>query len=97
LDLRITGTKGVLLLDMERERSEIRLRNGTVLAEDVPSGHGDYECADPVNRWIDLIRGRATENNSPLTVGARSVAVVAALLASGASACPVSVVGGTAT
>jgi predicted dehydrogenase len=73
VDLRIFGRDGMLLLDVERERLELRRRNGENLVVDVPSGEGDYTCDGPPHRFVDLILGRATSSNSDGEVGARSV------------------------
>lgn len=82
VDLRITGTQGTLLIDVERERCELRTRSGAVYATTPVAGDGDYVCEEPVDRWIDLIHGSSAANNSPLIVGARAVTTADALLTS---------------
>ena len=46
---------------------------------------GEYECLVPPARFIDLITGASTENNSDAGVAARSVELIDALLRSSAN------------
>ncbi|KQX05164.1 hypothetical protein ASC59_13235 [Leifsonia sp. Root1293] len=85
VDIRIFGTEGVLLLDTERERMSLHRYDGTKYDLDVPPGSGDYECIVPPNRFIDLITGASTENNSDAEVAARSVELIDAMLRSSAA------------
>jgi predicted dehydrogenase len=85
VDLRLFGTKGMLLLDVERERLELRRRSGLDLVVDVPAGEGDYTCEGPPNRFVDLILGKATSSSSDVEVGARSVELLDAAYRSASS------------
>jgi predicted dehydrogenase len=73
VDLRLFGRDGMLLLDVERERLELRHRSGPDVVVEVPPGQGDYSCDGPPNRFVDLILGRTSTNNSDGEVAARSV------------------------
>jgi len=73
LDIRVFGDEGLLLLDVERERVEVRRRDGEVVDVDVTPGEGAYTCDGPPNRFIDLILGKSERNDSPGEVAARSV------------------------
>ena len=73
VDLRLFGREGMLLLDVERERLEVRRRTGDDIIVDVPAGQGDYTCDGPPNRFVDLILGKIGSNNSTGEIGARSV------------------------
>jgi predicted dehydrogenase len=73
VDLRLFGREGMLLVDVERERLELRHRSGPDVVVDVPSGDGDYTCEGPPNRFVDLILGRTSTNNSDGEMAARSV------------------------
>lgn len=84
IDLRVFGTEGVLLLDVERERAEIRRHDGRRIEVDAPAGAGAYRCDVPPQRFIDLIVGASTENNSPVEVAARSVELLEAIQQSAA-------------
>lgn len=84
LDLRIFGDQGVLLLDVERERLQVRRHDGQHVAIDVPPGEGAYGCEGPPNCFVDLVLGRGI-NHSPGEVGARSVELVDAMYRSAAN------------
>lgn len=73
LDLRIFGRDGMLLLDIERERLEVRRRDGEDFTLPIPAGQGDYRCEVPPNRFVELIRGLSDRNNSTGEIAARSV------------------------
>jgi predicted dehydrogenase len=82
VDIRVFGTNGVLLLDVERERAEFLLHDGREESLLATPGSGNYACSTPPSRFIDLVAGRSTENNSSGDVAARSVELIAALLES---------------
>jgi predicted dehydrogenase len=81
VDIRIFGTKGVLLLDVERERLELRRHDKQHVSVDVPQGEGAYSCETPPERFIDLIKGQG-RNDSPGEVAARSVEMITAMFQS---------------
>jgi predicted dehydrogenase len=85
IDLRIFGSEGMLLLDIERERLEVRRRDGRDAVIDMPPGSGGYSCDKPIELLIDLCLGRAAENRSPGVVGMRAVEVLDAMYRSAAS------------
>ena len=85
IDLRIFGTEGVLFLDIERGRLELRRRDGrdeivAVTAEDL-----GYSCVEPVARFVEICRGRDVGNPAPGLVGQRAVEVLDAMYRSAAS------------
>lgn len=84
VDLRIFGTEGVLMLDAERERLTLSRYDGERVEREIPEGEGEYECIVPPARFIELITGASTENNSTVDVAARSVELIDALLRSSA-------------
>lgn len=90
IDLRIFGTKGILLLDVERERLEVRLHSGQSIVLDVPPGAGGYSCTGPPNTFVDLIQGKGS-NNSPGDIGAKTVEVLEAMHLSAQHGKPVAV------
>lgn len=85
LDLRLFGSEGMLLLDVERERLELRREDGRAHNPPIPSGAGDYSCVGPPNRFVDLILGRATDNPSSGEIAARSVELLDAAARSATS------------
>src|SRR5579863_1963146 len=62
IDLRIFGSAGMLLLDIERERLEVRRRDGRDTVVDMPPGSGAYECEKPLNTLVDICLARPVEN-----------------------------------
>ncbi|MBI2942298.1 MAG: Gfo/Idh/MocA family oxidoreductase [Chloroflexi bacterium] len=88
LDVRIFGSEGMLLLDVERERLEVRRRDGRAFTMPLHSGDGAYTCVTPPNRFVDLIRGLSDRNNSSGEIAARSVELLDAAYRSAVSGCP---------
>jgi predicted dehydrogenase len=78
VDLRIFGREGMLLLDVERERLELRRNDGDNFSLPIPAGEGAYTCDVPPARFIELIRGLSDRNNSTGEVAARSVELLEA-------------------
>ena len=93
LDLRIFGTEGMLLLDVERERLELRRDDGKDIAVFPPRGTGDYSCEGPPANFIDLVLGRTTENYAPGWAAMRSVELLDAAYRSAATGQPIVVAG----
>ena len=85
IDLRIFGTEGILLLDIERERLELRRRDGNDEVIPLQPGDGAYSCVEPVAMFVDLCRGMDVENPAPGLVGQRAVEVLDAMYRSAAS------------
>ncbi len=85
VDVRLFGRDGMLLLDCERERLEIRRRDGESFSLPIAPGEGAYTCDGPPNRFVDLILGRTDQNNSPGEVAARSVELLEAAYRSAVS------------
>ena len=88
VDLRIFGSEGMLLLDVERERMEVRRRDGHDTVMPLEPGDGAYTCVEPVERLIEFCGGRATHNEAPGLVGQRAVEVLDAMYRSFASGRP---------
>jgi predicted dehydrogenase len=85
IDLRIFGSEGMLLLDIERERLELRRRDGADTVAPLNPGDGAYTCNGPLRALVDLCRGRPALNGAPGLVGQRAVEVLDALYRSAAS------------
>jgi len=85
IDLRIFGSEGMLLLDIERERLEIRRRDRQDTIVAMAPGDGAYACEEPLNLLVDLCLGRARPNQSPGVVGMRAIEVLDAMYRSAAS------------
>lgn len=89
VDIRLFGTEGCLLLDVERERLWLRRLDGDDEQMDIAAGSGAYTCEAPVNAFVDLCLGKPVENCGSGLVGMRSVQVVEAMLQSAESRRPV--------
>ncbi len=85
IDLRIFGSEGMLLLDIERERLELRRRDGNDEAVALGPGDGGYTCEEPLQVLVDLCLGRKTLNGAPGIVGQRAVEVLDAMYRSAES------------
>ncbi|WP_374315933.1 Gfo/Idh/MocA family protein [Microbacterium sp.] len=85
VDIRLFGSEGVLMLDIERERMWVHRYDRAREELEVPAGSGAYECIVPPNRFIDLVAGLSTENNSDARVAAHSVELIDGLLRSSAA------------
>jgi predicted dehydrogenase len=97
LRLHLGGTEGVLALDVDLDRAEIRRHDGRNDLVTVPAGAWIYHCRGPVNRLVDLTLGQG-ENLSPGPIGARTVELIAAMHRStAAGGVPVSVRSGRAS
>jgi predicted dehydrogenase len=85
IDLRIFGSEGMLLLDIERERLELRRRDGRDEVIALKPGDGAYACEAPLSVLVDLCLGRKTSNSAPGIVGQRAVEVLDAMYRSSES------------
>ena len=84
VDIRIYGSKGSVLLDIETERLALKLPSGETRVAEVPQGAWTYSCEGPANRLVDIALGQG-RNESPGEVGARAVETLHAIVASGQS------------
>jgi predicted dehydrogenase len=85
IDLRIFGSEGMLLLDIERERLELRRRDGRDEIVPMAPGSGGYTCEAPLKVLVGLCRGVKVENSAPGEVGMRAVEVLDAMYRSAES------------
>jgi predicted dehydrogenase len=85
IDIRIFGSEGMLLVDIERERVELRGRDGHDKVVPLKPGDGAYTCEEPLQVLVDIALGRKPLNGAPGIVGQRAVEVLDALYRSAAS------------
>jgi predicted dehydrogenase len=85
VDLRIFGSEGMLLLDCERARLELRRHDGRSQQLDLAPDAGAYTCDGPPNNFVDLILGKTTVNGSPGEPAMCSVLLLDAAYRSAAS------------
>ena len=82
LQVRVYGTEGHLIVDLERDFLWIFREDGMDLKVDLPAHAGLYGCDEPPNVLIDLTLGAAAKNRSPAELGARTVEILSAAYAS---------------
>jgi predicted dehydrogenase len=85
VDLRLFGSEGLLMLDCERARLELRRHDGRVERWELAPDAGAYTCDGPPNNFIDLVLGRTAENHAPGEAAMRSVLLLDAAYRSAAS------------
>ena len=88
LDIRIFGSEGMLLIDIERERMELRRKDGRDTVLEIPKGQGAYACIEPTQRLAQICLGTATRNEAPGLIGQRAVETLDAMYRSIASGRP---------
>jgi predicted dehydrogenase len=85
VDLRIFGTEGMLLLDCERARMQLRRHDKKHFEVDVAIDAGGYSCEGPPNNFVDLILGKTDVNHAPGEAAMRSVELLDAAYRSAVS------------
>lgn len=88
VDVRIFGSEGMLLLDVERERMELRRHDGKDAALFPERGAGDYSCEGPPANFVELVLGKTAENHAPGWAAMRSVELLDAAYRSALSGHP---------
>ncbi len=79
VDIRLFGTEGTLLLDLERQRLEATRFDGRTHAEALSDGDGDYGVAELIGGFVDLCAGRPFDNYANERIGAKAVDVIDAM------------------
>ena len=82
LQVRIFGSEGQLIADLERDFLWLYRQDGLDLKVDLPRHAGLYQCSGPPLTLVDLTLGRDVPNRSPADLGARTVEVVDAAVRS---------------
>jgi predicted dehydrogenase len=85
VDIRVFGSEGMLLLDIERPRLEFRRHDGRTGSFTTQQKPGAYSCVEPVHAFVDLIQGKPVENRSSGWLGAKVVGVLEAAFRSAKS------------
>lgn len=78
IDIRIFGSEGVMLLDIERERLELRRNDGQNTMVPLKDGDGAYESYQPLERFVQICLGQEVANDAPGEVAQRAVEVLEA-------------------
>lgn len=85
IDIRIYGTEGMMLFDIERPRVEVIRHDGTTHIADLGPDAGAYEQVAPISLLVDLARGEKVPNPANGVVGMRSSVLLEAMYRSAAS------------
>jgi predicted dehydrogenase len=85
MDIRIFGSEGMLLFDVERERLVLRRNDAADLIVPITPGEGGYNGALPVHRFIEICAGLSSNNAADAEIGARVVETLEALYRSAAT------------
>jgi len=85
MDIRLFGTEGMLLFDIERARVEAIRHDGKTHIAELPADAGEYETAAPAGRFVDICRGVPVVNPADGIVGMRAVALLDAMYRSARS------------
>lgn len=85
IDIRVFGSEGMLLFDIERARVEAIRHDGKTHIETLPDDAGAYESIAPITLLVDLARGAASSNPADGTVGMRSAVLLDAMYRSARS------------
>lgn len=76
IDIRIFGTEGMLVYDIERARVEAYRHDGKSHIEMLDANAGDYDSTSPAQRFAQLCAGEAVTNPADGTIGRRSTEVL---------------------
>ena len=79
LEVTVFGTEGMLAIDMERTRMELRRMDGDDVVLDLAQDAGQYAALEPINRLVEVCQGRAATIEADGTVGARAIEVLDAM------------------
>ena len=85
VDIRLFGPEGMLLVDCERARMELRRYDGNHVESDVDPGSGTYECTGPLHNFVDLILEKTDANSAPGWAGMRAIELLDAAYRSNSS------------
>jgi hypothetical protein len=84
LQIRITGDRGHLLLDLDRPIVRRSRVPGDDVTADLSEQDTTWSFQRVIDRFVDLAQGRTSENRSPGALGARVVEVLDAMTRSAA-------------
>ena len=85
LTIRVTGSRGQVVLDMAAPRVARSLRDGVDVTADLSDDDVLWSFDRVTDRMVDLVLGRTTDNPSPAALGARVVEILDGMYRSAAS------------
>lgn len=91
LEVRIFGSRGHMIVDVERERVWLYHSADDQKKLETEADEGAYSCEGPIDALVDLALGREAVNRSPAAVGAGAVEIIEAAYRSAQTAQPVAI------
>lgn len=79
LEVTVFGTEGMLAMDMERTRMELRRMDGDDVVLDLAPDAGQYAALEPIVRLVEVCEGTEKTIEADGTVGARAIEVLDAM------------------
>lgn len=79
LDIKIFGSEGMLIMDMERTRMELRRFDKDDIVLDLKADEGQYMVEEPISRLVDICNETATDIEANGIVGMRAIEVLDAM------------------
>lgn len=79
MDVRVYGTEGMLLIDMERSRMELRRMDQEDVVLELKPDAGQYAAVEPINRLAEVCLGTAKTIEANGIVGMRAIEVLDAM------------------
>jgi predicted dehydrogenase len=79
MDVRVYGSEGMLVIDMERTRMELRRFDKDDVVLDLEPDEGQYAAVEPINRLAEVCLGTAKTIEANGTVGMRAIEVLDAM------------------
>ena len=76
LDIRVFGSEGVMVLDIDRARLEVQRYDKKHINVDVTSNAGEYYGGGPPENFVDLILGKDDTNYAPGWAGMRAIELI---------------------
>ena len=76
LDIRIFGSEGTFVLDIDRARLEVQRYDKQHIIEDLTSDAGEYYGVGPPENFVDLILGKSDTNYAPGWAGMLAIELI---------------------
>ena len=76
LDIRVFGSEGVLVLDIDRARLEVQRYDKDHIKTDLKTDAGEYYGGGPPENFVDLILGKDDTNYAPGWSGMRAIEMI---------------------
>ena len=88
LDVRIFGSEGAFVLDIDRARLEVQRHDGDHFKMDIDADAGEYYGGGPPDNFADILTGKTSDNWAPGWAGMRSIELIDAAYRSAKSGVP---------